>query len=168
MQSVCLPQQAGIFGTPTAVLQGDGMKEKEVNEEGSERASDEELFAILRRIKKHENIPALTTSQINEIGGFDYSNHHLNDRLEELHNDGILGHMKASNRHIWWLSSEGKTEEVGLPKLEELIKYDQIDPSKFDQKKPKKLLSTVYRIMNATGGGEYLRTDKIWHSSVES
>jgi hypothetical protein len=115
------------------------MREKQTDDEGLERASDEELFAILRRTEKEEDIPALTTRQIDEIGGFGYSNQQLNDRLGELHEDGILGHMKASNRHIWWLSSEGTTQEVEIPELEELIRPDEIGATRFDQKKAEEI-----------------------------
>lgn len=103
------------------------------SEDSKQRASDKELFAILREAKQKKDIPALVTSQFNEIGEYDYSSTGLNQRLMDLHEDGIIGHQKAGNRHIWWLSSEGTTEPVELSSIEELVDYNELDPEKFTE-----------------------------------
>lgn len=109
--------------------------EKSTKEESNQRVSDEELFAILRRANKEYGVPALVTSQINDIGGYDYSGTALNSRLRDLHEDGIIGHQKAANRHFWWLSSEGTTDPVEIPSLEALVDYDSLDSEKFEREK---------------------------------
>jgi len=97
------------------------------------RANDEELFAILRSAEEERRIPALVTSQINELGEFGYSPTQLNSRLKTLRDEGILGHQKASGRHMWWLSSEGDTGSTDLSRLEELVDYEQLDPERFTE-----------------------------------
>jgi hypothetical protein len=108
----------------------------------NERASDEELFSILREAKEQDGIPALTTSQFNHVGGYDYSTQGLNDRLMNLHEDGIIGHQKASNRHFWWLSSEGSTDTTELSSLEEMVDYEELDPERFSEEKAVEIAKT--------------------------
>lgn len=103
------------------------------------RATDEELFAILRSANEEKQIPALVTSQINEFGEFGYSSTQLNDRLRDLRDEGILGHQKAAGRHMWWLSSEGDTGSAELSSLEELVDYEQIDPVRFTEDQAKEI-----------------------------
>lgn len=100
--------------------------------DSGEIASDGELIGILRE-SKAEGIPALTTAQIDEIGGYGYSNQGLNERLEELHEDQLIGHQIASGRHMWSFPDQGTTEEVSLPSLEELVDYEKLDPERFSQ-----------------------------------
>ncbi len=108
---------------------------------GSEgpRVKDAELIAVLRRAKKEHGLPALVTSQFNEIGNYDYSGTALNDRLLQLHDEGIIGHKKAGNRHLWWHSGEGSTKPVQTPDLESLIDYEEIDPSRFTEQQAKEI-----------------------------
>lgn len=101
-------------------------------EHTNQRATDTELFAILRGAEKN-GIPALVTSQFNEIGEYGYSSTGLNERLMNLHEDGIIGHQKAGNRHMWWLSGEGTTESTELSSLEEIVNYEELDPEKFSK-----------------------------------
>lgn len=108
-------------------------------EHTNQRATDQQLFAILRRAKEEDGIPALVTSQINEIGDYDYSGTGLNERLMSLHEDGILGHQKAANRHFWWLSGEGTTEPTELSSLEEMVDYNELDPEKFTEEKAREI-----------------------------
>lgn len=102
-----------------------------------QRATDEELFAILREANKEMGVPALVTSQFNEVGGYDYSSTALNERLMDLHEDGVIGHQKAGNRHMWWL--EGTREPVDLPPLEEMVDYDDLNPEQFSEKKAQEI-----------------------------
>lgn len=112
-------------------------------EHTNQRATDEQLFAILREAKRKDGIPALVTSQFNEIGDYDYSSTGLNQRLRNLHEDGILGHQKAGNRHMWWLSGEGTTEPTELSPLEELVDYDELDPEQFSEEKAKEIMEAA-------------------------
>jgi hypothetical protein len=111
------------------------------NTGSQERVSDEQLFAVLRGAKKEDGVPALVTSQINEIGDFGYSSTALNSRLRDLHEEGILGHNKAANRHIWWLANEGTAEEVDLSSLEELVSVENLDPERFSEEKAEEIAS---------------------------
>jgi hypothetical protein len=56
-----------------------------------------------------------------------------------LHEDGILGHMKASNRHFWWLSSEGETDSTSISSLEELVRYDELPAERFSEEKAREI-----------------------------
>lgn len=109
----------------------------------NQRATDEQLFAILRKAKREDGIPALVTSQFNEIGEYDYSSTGLNQRLMNLHEDGILGHQKAGNRHMWWLSGEGTTEPTELSPLVEMVDYDELDPEQFSEEKAEEIMEVV-------------------------
>lgn len=112
------------------------MSGKELSGSGNEpKASDMELLQILREAKEEDGIPALMTSQFNDVGDFDYSTTGLNDRLKQLHQEKLLGHQKAANRHLWWLPSEGTTEEAELSTLEEMIDYGSLEPSRFSSEK---------------------------------
>lgn len=116
------------------------MSENQASEEHTNQdASDAEIFAVLRRVKEEDGIPALVTSQFNDVWDYEYSNEGLHKRLMSLHNDGILGHMKASNRHIWWLSSEGETDETSLSSLEDLLHYDDLAAEKFTEEKAREI-----------------------------
>lgn len=108
-------------------------------EHTNQHATDSEIFAVLRRVKEEDGIPALVTSQFNDVWEYDYSNEGLHKRLTALHEDGILGHMKASNRHIWWLSSEGETEQTSLSTLEELVRYDDLPADEFSAEKAREI-----------------------------
>lgn len=114
-------------------------KSQNSEEHTNQDASDSEIFAVLRRVKQEDGIPALVTSQFNEIWEYDYSNEGLQKRLMALHEDGILGHMKASHRHIWWLSSEGETTETSVSSLEELVHYDELPTEKFTEEKAREI-----------------------------
>lgn len=116
------------------------MVERQTSEEHTNQdASDSEIFAILRRVKQEDGIPALVTSQFNDIWEYDYSNEGLHKRLMALHEEGILGHMKASNRHFWWLSSEGETDETSVSSLEELVYYDDLPAERFTEEKAREI-----------------------------
>lgn len=118
------------------------MSEGQSSEEHTNQdASDSEIFAVLRRVKEEDGIPALVTSQFNDIWEYDYSNEGLHKRLMALHEDGILGHMKASNRHFWWLSSEGETGDTSVSSLEELVRYDDLPAEKFSEEKAREIAS---------------------------
>ncbi|WMT10356.1 hypothetical protein NP511_22590 (plasmid) [Natrinema thermotolerans] len=109
-----------------------------VGNDEEKRASDAELLEILRRTKE-EGIPSLTTAQIDDVGGYDYSNQGLNERLMKLHEEELIGHQKASERHIWWFPDQGTTQEVDLPSLEELIDYEELEPERFSQAKAEEI-----------------------------
>ena len=116
------------------------MSERQTSEEHTNQdATDSEIFAVLRRVKEEDGIPALVTSQFNEIWEYDYSNEGLHKRLMTLHEDGILGHMKASNRHFWWLSSEGETGDTSVSSLEELVHYDDLLAERFTEEKAREI-----------------------------
>lgn len=113
-------------------------KNTSAGSEEEKRASDAELLEVLRRTKE-EGVPALTTAQIDDIGGYDYSNQGLNDRLMKLHEEQVIGHQKASERHMWWFPDQGTTDEVSLPTLEELVDYDELEPEQFSREKSKEI-----------------------------
>lgn len=116
------------------------MSEQETTEgHTNQDASDSEIFAVLRRVKEEDGIPALVTSQFNDIWEYEYSNEGLHKRLMALHEDGILGHMKASNRHFWWLSSEGETDETSVSSLEELVHYEDLPTERFSEEKAREI-----------------------------
>lgn len=116
------------------------MSERQTSEEHTNQdASDSEIFAVLRRVKEEDGIPTLVTSQFNDIWEYDYSNEGLHKRLIALHEDGILGHMKASNRHFWWLSSEGTTDDTSVSSLEELVNYDVLPAEEFSEEKAREI-----------------------------
>lgn len=116
------------------------MSDRQTSEEHTnQNATDSEIFAVLRRVKEEDGIPALVTSQFNDIWEYDYSNEGLHKRLMALHEDGILGHMKASNRHIWWLSSEGDTGETSVSNLEDLVHYADLPAEKFSEEKAREI-----------------------------
>lgn len=116
------------------------MSDRQTSEEHTnQNATDSEIFAVLRRVKEDDGIPALVTSQFNDIWEYDYSNEGLHKRLMSLHEDGILGHMKASNRHIWWLSSDGDTGETSVSSLEDLVHYDDLPAEKFSEEKAREI-----------------------------
>ncbi|WP_363463497.1 hypothetical protein [Halogeometricum borinquense] len=116
------------------------MSERQTSEEHTNQdATDSEIFAVLRRVKEEDGIPALVTSQFNDIWEYDYSNEGLHKRLMALHEDGILGHMKASNRHFWWLSSEGETGDTSVSSLEELVHYDDLPAERFTEEKAREI-----------------------------
>lgn len=106
---------------------------------GSQRATDTELREILFRAKEERGLPALLTSQINEIGGFEYSGTGLNSRLFGLHEKEHIGHKKAAGRHMWWPASEGATEDEELPTLEELVDTAKINPNRFSEKEAREI-----------------------------
>ncbi|NHN40517.1 hypothetical protein G9C85_02545 [Halorubellus sp. JP-L1] len=106
------------------------------------KATDGELIDLIMRATKDDDPPALLTSQINEIGEYDYSSTGLNNRLETLNEQGVLGHQKASGRHMWWIGEGDKSPE-GLPSLEDLVEYEELDPEKFSEDKGREIAQTV-------------------------
>lgn len=112
-------------------------------EHSNQRATDEELWAILRKVKEEDEIPSLLTSQFNDIWDYDYSNYGLNQRLRKLHDEGIVGHQKAAGRHMWWLSGVGTTESVELSTLENLIDYEDLNPERFSEEKANEIATAV-------------------------
>lgn len=109
------------------------------NSEPEPKASDSELLGVLRMAKDELGIPALATSQFNEIGGYDYSNQGLNDRLFDLHENGYVGHQKVAGRHLWWHSAVGDTDEIDVKSIEEITDTDSIDAERFSREKAEEI-----------------------------
>lgn len=112
------------------------------NSTNEPKASDMEIIQVLREAKNQDEVPALMTSQINEIGDFDYSSTGLNIRLSQLNDEELVGHQKAAGRNIWWLPSEGTTKKVELSIFEDYIDYSSLDPERFSTEKAKEIANS--------------------------
>lgn len=107
----------------------------------NQKATNEEILGVLIQAKEELEIPALMTSQFNEIGNFDYTTTGLNKRLEKLHEKGYVGHQKVGGRHIWWHSTSGTTDSVEVMSLEEMVNCENLSPDRFSQQKSKEIAS---------------------------